>query len=168
ANPTGAGPQQQEIAQPPLPAALPANGPATPAVMPPAEVQFHDVRPGESLSEICHRYYGDVCLTDELADVNGIDDPDELRAGHRLRLPAPVELAPERQIVPPPEAPAAAGPEYGSYRIMPGDSLSGIARRFLQSADQWRRLYELNRDVIGDPDNIRAGTVIRIPAGARR
>ena len=162
-------PRPQEVAQAPLAAASPAAAPATPPVTrpvtPPVEVRFHDVRPGESLSEIAHRYYGDVRLTDELARLNGIDDPDDLRAGHRLRVPQAVELAPERRIAVPPEAPR---PAYGSYRIMPGDSLSSIARRFLRSADRWRHLYELNRDVIGDPDNIRVGTVIRVPAEARR
>jgi nucleoid-associated protein YgaU len=138
-----------------------------PAVMPPAEVRFHDVRPGESLSEIAHRYYGDVRLTDELAELNGIDDPDDLRAGHRLRVPQVAEVAPGQQTAtpPPPDTPP---PAYGSYRIVSGDSLSSIARRFLRSPDRWRRLYELNRDVIGDPDNIRVGTVIRVPAETRR
>jgi nucleoid-associated protein YgaU len=135
--------------------------------MPPAEVRFHDVRPGESLSEIAHRYYGDVRLTDELAQVNGIDDPDDLRAGHRLRVPQAVELAPGQQLATP-RPPDAPVPAYGSYRIMPGDSLSSIARRCLRSADRWRHLYELNRDVIGDPDNIRVGTVIMIPVDAQR
>jgi len=137
-------------------------------VTPPAEVRFHNVRPGESLSEIAHRYYGDVRLTDALAQANGIDDPDDLRAGHRLRVPQAVELAPGQQIASPPAPLDAPVPAYGSYRVTPGDSLSSIARRFLRSADRWRRLYELNRDVIVDPDNIRVGTVIRIPDEAQR
>ena len=153
------------------PAAAPATPlvtrPVTPPVTPPAEVRFHDVRPGESLSEIAHRYYGDVRLTDELARLNGIDDPDDLRAGHRLRVPQAVALAPGQQLATP-RPPDPPRPAYGSYRIMPGDSLSSIARRFLRSANRWRHLYELNRDVIGDPNNIRVGTVIRVPAEARR
>jgi nucleoid-associated protein YgaU len=171
--PAGTGPPalptgqpEAEAAQAQPPAAPPAGGPADGA--PVQAPRFHDVRPGESLSEICHRYYGLVHLTDEFAEYNGIDDPDTVQAGHRLRVPPRTELAPGLQAVPPPEAPLAPEPAYGSYRIAPGDSLSGIARRFLQSADQWRQLYELNRDVIGDPDDIRVGTVIRVPAGAAR
>jgi len=167
ADPTGARPRPQEVAGPSPAAALPTAGPPKPAAMPPPEVRFHDVRPGESLSEIAHRYYGDIRLTDELAQVNGIDDPDDLRAGHRLRVPQAAELAPGQQLATP-RPPDAPVPAYGSYRIMPGDSLSSIARRCLRSADRWRHLYELNRDVIGDPDNIRVGTVIMIPADARR
>jgi len=161
-----AGDPEADAAHPQPPAAPPTGGP--PAGEPLQAARFHDVRPGESLSEICHRYYGLVHLTDEFAEYNGIDDPDTVRAGHRLRVPPRGELAPGLQATPPPEAPPAPGPTYGSYRIAPGDSLSGIARRFLQSADRWRQLYELNQDVIGDPNNIRAGTVIRVPAGAAR
>ncbi|MHC5007879.1 MAG: LysM peptidoglycan-binding domain-containing protein [Planctomycetota bacterium] len=167
ADPPRARPRPQEIARPAPAAASPSTAPAPAAVMPPAEVRFHDVRPGESLSEIAHRYYGDVHLTDELAQVNGIDDPDELRAGHRLRVPQAGDLAPGQQPAAP-QPPDAPVPAYGSYRIMPGDSLSSIAQRCLRSADRWRDLYELNRDVIGDPDNIRVGTVIRIPAETQR
>jgi nucleoid-associated protein YgaU len=126
------------------------------------------VQAGESLSEICHRYYGLVELTEELAAFNGIDDPDLLRAGHRLRVPPRVELDPASGPAPPAGVAAAAGATYGSYRIVPGDSLSGIARRFLRSADGWRQLYELNRDVISDPDRIPIGTVIRVPAETGR
>jgi nucleoid-associated protein YgaU len=173
--PAGTGPQTLPAGHPDAdaahaepPAAPPAGGPPGGGPLP--AVRFHDVRPGESLSEICHRYYGLVHLTDELAEYNGIDDPDTVRVGHRLRLPPQAELAPAGPATPPPEAPPAPdpAPTYGTYRIAPGDSLSGIAQRFLQSADQWRQLYELNRDVIGNPDDIRAGTVIRVPAGAVR
>ncbi len=50
-----------------------------------------------------------------------------------------------------------------TYRIMPGDSLSQIAGRLLDSAARWRELYELNRDVLDDPDDLEPGTVIRLP-----
>ncbi|MHC4220398.1 MAG: LysM peptidoglycan-binding domain-containing protein, partial [Planctomycetota bacterium] len=119
--------------------------------------------------EIAQHYYGTVRFTGELAEFNGIDNPDDLRAGHRLRLPAPTDLgaAAPAVTVPATEAPAPE-PAPATYRIKPGDSLSGIARRFLRSTDRWHELYELNRDVIADPDNIRAGTVIRVPAATNR
>ncbi len=129
-----------------------------------APVHAHQVRPGESLSEICLRFYGDPALTGQLALYNGIDDPDALRAGARLRLPGHEVL--RGDAAPAPETPASAPPVYATYRINPGDLLSGIARRFLHSADRWRQLYEINRDVLDDPDTIPAGTVIWIPSGA--
>ena len=35
-----------------------------------------------------------------------------------------------------------------------GDTLSEIAQRLMGSARQWRRLYDLNRDVIPDPEEM--------------
>jgi D-alanyl-D-alanine carboxypeptidase-like protein/LysM domain-containing protein len=50
-----------------------------------------------------------------------------------------------------------------TYTVRPGDTLSGIAAR-LHLAGGWQKLYQLNRAVIGgDPDVIRAGTVLRLP-----
>lgn len=50
------------------------------------------------------------------------------------------------------------------YVIKPGDTLSALALRFYGSADEYMKIFEANRDVIGgDPDKIYAGQVIAIP-----
>jgi len=114
------------------------------------------------LSE-CHRVYGEVSLTDALAAHNGISDPDMLWAGKRLTLP-PVDVL---TASPGDTNPAGGDPAEtpNTYRVREGDSLSAIARRFLGSPDRWRQLYELNRQIISNPDTVRAGTVLKIPAG---
>lgn len=138
--------------------AAPAPSPAAP-IEPPAAEREHQVKPGETLSEICLRHYGDVSLSDELARYNGLGNPNALRAGHRLRLPATAELGrPARTDMPPPE------PESrDTYEVRPGDTLTEIAARLLGSSAKWEQLYEANRGVIDDPDRVRAGTVLRIP-----
>jgi nucleoid-associated protein YgaU len=50
-----------------------------------------------------------------------------------------------------------------TYTIKKGDSLSKIAKREYGDAQQWRRIYEANRDIIKDPDLIYPGQVVRIP-----
>jgi nucleoid-associated protein YgaU len=172
--PITAAPSVRPVPDPARPEAAPAQ-PAAPrptaeasATTPPAP-RYHDVRPGESLSVIAQRCYGSVRFTDALAAYNGLADPNELRAGHHLRLPPAEELgaAPKGTAESrPPDPPAEAGPAYASYEVKPGDSLSAIASRFLGSPGRWRDLYELNRDVIDDPDNVRAGSVIRVPTAA--
>jgi nucleoid-associated protein YgaU len=57
-------------------------------------------------------------------------------------------------------APSAAG---RSYTVQKGDSLSKIAKREYGDAQQWRRIYEANRDLIQNPDLIHPGQVFRIP-----
>jgi LysM repeat protein len=44
------------------------------------------------------------------------------------------------------------------YRVRPGDTLSGIAARYHTS---WEQLWALNRGLIGNPDLIRVGWVLR-------
>ena len=47
--------------------------------------------------------------------------------------------------------------------VKAGDSLSKIAKREYGDAQQWRRIYEANRDLIQNPDLIHPGQVFRIP-----
>ena len=60
----------------------------------------------------------------------------------------------------------APSPSTGAglpYTVRKGDSLSKIAKREYGDAQQWRRIYEANRESIKDPDLIYPGQVFRIP-----
>ncbi|MEE9129601.1 MAG: LysM peptidoglycan-binding domain-containing protein [Phycisphaerales bacterium] len=122
-------------------------------------VRFVEIRAGESLSSICGREYGDQSLASALANYNGIADPDLVQQGRRLRVPDPIVLGAR----PAKSRPTATDPRYASYTVMPGESLSEIASRLLRSARRWPELYDLNRDVIRDPDSVEAGTTIKVP-----
>lgn len=58
---------------------------------------------------------------------------------------------------------AAAG-GGGSYTVQSGDTLSAIAERHYGKASRWHDIFEANRDQIDDPDLIRPGQVLRLPA----
>jgi nucleoid-associated protein YgaU len=61
-------------------------------------------------------------------------------------------------------APEAAAPAAGrTYTVVKGDSLSKIAKRFYGDAQQWRRIYEANRDQIQNADLIHPGQTLRVP-----
>ena len=47
--------------------------------------------------------------------------------------------------------------------MVAGDSLSKIAKRLYGDANQWKRIFEANRDRIKDPDLIQPGWKLRIP-----
>lgn len=49
------------------------------------------------------------------------------------------------------------------YKIKIEDTLRDIARKFFADEEKWRRIYDANREVIKDPENLRPGTRIRIP-----
>src|SRR5262249_48845229 len=70
-----------------------------------------------------------------------------------------------------PEGGAQAGYFYGRsgeplYRIGPDDTLGSIAQRHLGRSSRWTELYEYNRDVVKNPENLTVGTVIRLPPHA--
>ena len=52
-----------------------------------------------------------------------------------------------------------------TYTVDSGDNLSAIAQQELGSANRWREIYELNKDVIGDnPDLIQPGMELKLPS----
>lgn len=56
-----------------------------------------------------------------------------------------------------------AAPRSVQYTVEKDDTLQSIAKKFYDSYNQWTRIYEANKSVIGNPDRIRAGTVLEIP-----
>jgi nucleoid-associated protein YgaU len=55
-------------------------------------------------------------------------------------------------------------PAARTYTVVKGDSLSKIAKREYGSANRWRAIFEANRDQLDDPDLIKPGQVLKIPA----
>ena len=44
-----------------------------------------------------------------------------------------------------------------------GDSLSKIAKKFYGNANEWRKIFEANKDRISNPDMIQPGWALKIP-----
>jgi uncharacterized protein YidB (DUF937 family) len=63
------------------------------------------------------------------------------------------------------QADASTAPVEESYTVVAGDSLSKIAKRLYGDANEWRRIFEANRDQIKNPDLIHPGQKLRIPRG---
>lgn len=47
----------------------------------------YTVKPGDTLSQIAHRYYGDMMKYHDLARHNGISNPDRIEVGQQIRIP---------------------------------------------------------------------------------
>ena len=108
------------------------------------------VQPGDTLSGIAARY---GVSTWALARLNGIDADGILRVGERLRLPG---ATPPAALL---AANAGPGPGLpGSYRVQPGDTLSGIAARYGVSTWALARLNGIDADGI-----LRVGERLRLP-----
>ncbi len=51
-----------------------------------------------------------------------------------------------------------------TYEVQSGDTLLSIADQFYGDTTQWRRIYDVNKDVIGsDPDKLKIGMKLKIP-----
>ena len=60
-------------------------------------------------------------------------------------------------------APAAA--QAGkTYTVKPGDTLSKIAKDHLGDANAYMKIFNANKDQLTDPDTIKPGQVLKIPA----
>ncbi|MGH7542978.1 MAG: LysM peptidoglycan-binding domain-containing protein [Gemmatimonadota bacterium] len=53
-----------------------------------------------------------------------------------------------------------------TYTVQAGDSLWKISQKLYGDGNQWRRIYEANKDTIKDPDVIHPGQTFTIPAKA--
>lgn len=61
---------------------------------------------------------------------------------------------------------AVAAPQaMEEYTVRPGDTLSGLAARFLGSHARYLELFEANRDVLSSPDDLQPRMTLRIPGG---
>lgn len=57
-----------------------------------------------------------------------------------------------------------AGNAGQTYTVKAGDTLSKIAKEMLGSASAYPQIFEANRDQLSDPDKIKPGQVLKIPA----
>jgi nucleoid-associated protein YgaU len=84
--------------------------------------------------------------------------------------PAPASVAPAEPVASAPAAPAAEEPppapetRAAVITVQPGFTLWGIARQTYGDGLLYVRVYEANRDLIGDPDLIYPGQIFTVPA----
>ena len=49
------------------------------------------------------------------------------------------------------------------YEVKPGDSLSKIAKAHYGKANDWKLIFEANKDILKNPDLIHPGQKLKIP-----
>ncbi|MDR2633844.1 MAG: M23 family metallopeptidase [Treponema sp.] len=106
-----------------------------------AEEMVHIVQGGDTIYSIARSYKIDV---DALMKVNGITDPQKLPIGKRLTLPK------------------TSSPGLMEYRVVKGDTLYGIARRYTITLESLRRANDLAATYV-----LKEGDLLRIPLADR-
>jgi nucleoid-associated protein YgaU len=57
-------------------------------------------------------------------------------------------------------------PPERTHKIVDGDTLPGLAQRYLGSADRYQELFQWNRDVLKNPEILPIGAELRIPSSS--
>lgn len=143
----------------------------------PRDLKRHNVQDKETLWSIAAKYYGDGKHYKELAAFNKgrVGDGGTVHPGVTLLIPTKSALLggpATPSTTPAPPATPAGTPKTEpakkaggtrEYTVKSGDTLGDIAKKELGSAKRWREIVDLNKDVISDPDNVAAGTKIKLP-----
>lgn len=147
----------------------------------------HAVGKDDSMWGIAQRFYGEGALHAKLTQYNQgrVGKDGVLRRGVTLRIPprdvllGQAVLASDAPVVRPTQGQARAvqdraesKPAVGAggeasgrvYVVRRGDTLGAISRALLGTSKRYREIYELNRGVVPDPDNLVAGVSLKIPA----
>jgi len=111
------------------------------------------VRSGDTLSAIAVRL---GVSTGALVRANRLTDPNRIVVGRRLVLPGSAPAAAAAT----PAAVTASPSSSGSYRVRPGDTLSGIAARLGVSEGSLA-----GANGLADPNRIVLGALLRVPGG---
>jgi LysM repeat protein len=85
----------------------------------------------------------------------------------QLSAPAPRRESPARPSGESPRPPASAD-SVATYTVQPNDSLYRIAEKVYGQGDDYKRIFNANRDQLADEHSLRVGQVLQIPMqGAR-
>jgi membrane-bound lytic murein transglycosylase D len=120
-----------------------------------ARFNFHTVRRGETLSSVARRYK--VSLN-ELRRANELSARARVRAGQSLMIPqrpaASLPTTASRSATPTTVARAGAAASATTYRVVRGDTLFSIARRFDTTVDAIKQLNRLRSNNINIGDRL--------------
>jgi nucleoid-associated protein YgaU len=153
------------------------------------QVDIYEVQGGDNYWTISRKAYGTSKYFMALAKANAgrIPDPQRMRPGMKVMLPAREVLETKFRDQLPLGTGAGAGtagevlaadadpPGFftGSdgrprYRIGRKDTLTEIAHEHLGRTSRWIQIFEMNRDRLRDPHDLKLGTILVLPADASR
>lgn len=138
----------------------------------PAAPEEYVIQDKDTFAEIARKKYGDPGLWEIIAKANPSVKANNLRPGRKIVIPAIPETpkaTPEVNASPTVEtSPTAAGPIPSTYEVAPGDTLSAISKKIYNTTRHARAIYEANRELLENPNDLRAGMKLRLPEGLGR
>ena len=160
------------VPQAPAPGAAPTNSSGSAA-------GTYKVVAGDTLSAISQKLLGSAGRYNEIAQLNGISNPNVITPGMVLKLPG-ANATPAPTSAPTPATPKAVTPSTPApapqptavpsapqpaaqvtYKVAAGDTLSAIAQKLLGNASRYGDIAKINN--IKDPNKIAVGQQLVIP-----
>ena len=141
-------------------------GPAVNRVVPPSFVEYTVKADDKSLAEISRKFYGTPDQWRAIARANPLMDPERVKVGRVIRIPADPENIQGKVVkADPPEGPTTGPEKAVEYTVLDGDSLSTISQQFYGTTRQAKFIFEANRErlKLKSMDSIRAGQTLVIP-----
>ncbi len=125
---------------------------------------FYTVQHGDTLGLISLKAYGASSKWSAIANANKDQlayNPDGLQVGMTLIIPTLSETV---NVLFSPESSTSLRDlnEDGTYTVKSGDSLGNIAQELFGSAWKWKKIYELNKDVLTAPHILKIGQILRV------
>jgi nucleoid-associated protein YgaU len=148
---------------------------------------LYTVQPGDSLWKLAEDWFGDGYRYVQIAQANSLPISTRLEVGQQLRQPTGPDILPQawqsdgpnkiptiiapvvdRQLTSPVSGPMIAVADFRPYTIQPGDSLWSIAQAQRGTGSAWRKIYEDNRQRLGEnPGLIYPGAQLLLPPAAQ-
>lgn len=96
-------------------------------------------------------------MAEKMDDINKAKAAKDAEAERLRKLEVLARKSRKKEVV-------AEDPFPAEYTVASGDSLSAIAKKFYDDANQWPAIWKANKETIGDdPNRIRPGQVLTIP-----
>ena len=124
----------------------------------------HEIAPGESVSKLALKYYGDYKKYHHIANFNNMTDATRVRVGQRIMVPVIGGVTIEDLIrisTGTTAQPATMKGEYTVHQIQPGESLSKVAQLYYGDYKLFHVIAKYND--IADPTSIKVGQKVKVP-----
>ncbi len=124
----------------------------------------HEIAPGESISKLALKYYGDYKKYHHIVNFNKMSDATQVRVGQRVMVPVidGVTIDDLNRISTGLTArPSAVTEAFTVHQIQPGESLAKVAKIYYGDYQLFPVIAKFNG--IADPASIKVGQKIKVP-----
>lgn len=133
---------------------------------------YYIVEQMDTPSKISKKFYGTTSKWRQILSANSLNSEKHLRVGMKLVIPAMESNAKgthsasteevKNSVLSKSSTSTGNTSNKSEYTTQQGDSLYKIAKKLLSNGARWKEIYEWNKNVIPDPNNLKTGLILVI------